>query len=238
VYPFHHLAQVLELDAGNEAAPFGAVILLRSGSSRAAVQVDDILGGQEIVIKNIGPQLARVPGVTGAAVLGSGETVLILNPLLLTERHLEATAAADAARALQPLDLAEPQAVEPEPERQRSVLVVDDSLTVRKITDRLLTREGYRVLVAKDGVEALEKLRDQLPDVVITDVEMPRMDGFDLVRNVRSDDHLKSLPVIMITSRTAEKHRQHASDIGVDVFLGKPYEEGELLRHIAALAQR
>jgi chemosensory pili system protein ChpA (sensor histidine kinase/response regulator) len=118
------------------------------------------------------------------------------------------------------------------------VLVVDDSLTVRKITDRLLTREGYRVAVAKDGLEALEKLRDQLPDVMITDVEMPRMDGFDLVKNVRTDDSLKALPIIMITSRTADKHRQHAAEIGVDVFLGKPYEEGELLGHIATLAKR
>jgi chemosensory pili system protein ChpA (sensor histidine kinase/response regulator) len=237
VYPFHHLAQLLELEVSAETAQHGSVILLRSGSNRAAIQVDDIVGGQEIVIKNIGPQLARVPGVTGAAVLGSGETVLILNPLLLTARYVEVSTA--AAKAVKPGAAELPPATAPaEPERQRSVLVVDDSLTVRKITDRLLTREGYRVVVAKDGIEALEKLRDQLPDVVITDVEMPRMDGFDLVRNVRADDHLKGLPVIMITSRTAEKHRQHASEIGVDVFLGKPYEEGELLGHIATLARR
>ncbi|MBM3344704.1 MAG: response regulator, partial [Betaproteobacteria bacterium] len=158
---------------------------------RAAIQVDDIVGGQEIVIKNIGPQLARVPGITGAAVLGSGETVLILNPVVLSARYLAAQALAQQidARAL-PVEkaaaLPPAPAAAAQPERQRSVLVVDDSLTVRKITDRLLTREGYRVIVAKDGIDALEKIRDQVPDVMITDVEMPRMDGFDLTIKVRA----------------------------------------------------
>jgi len=233
-YPFHHLATLLEAGSGVEdglAPPYGSVVLLRSGAHRAAIQVDDIVGGQEIVIKNIGAQLARVPGVTGAAVLGSGETVLILNPVVLSLRRIEA----ESNNAHEP---AAPADVTTEPERQRSVLVVDDSLTVRKITGRLLTREGYIVLVAKDGVEALEKMRDQVPDVMITDVEMPRMDGFDLTRSVRAEESLKGLPIIMITSRTAEKHRQHASELGVDVFLGKPYEESELLGHIAALARR
>lgn len=236
-YPFHHLATLLDAESGAEALPaYGSVVLLRSGPNRAAIQVDDILGGQEIVIKNIGPQLARVPGVTGAAVLGSGETVLILNPVALSLRHLEALA---EARAKTSESQAPDAAAAPaEPERQRSVLVVDDSLTVRKITGRLLSREGYIVLVAKDGVEALEKMREQVPDVMITDVEMPRMDGFDLTRSVRAEEALKTLPIIMITSRTAEKHRQHASELGVDVFLGKPYEESELLGHIATLARR
>ncbi len=229
-YPFHHLRTLLDMEPGEAAPQYGAVLLLRTGGQRAAIQVDDIVGGQEIVIKNIGSQLARVPGVTGAAVLGSGETVLILNPVLLTHRYLEAATQMQASA---------PAALEAaaQPERQRSILVVDDSLTVRKITGRLLTREGYQVVVAKDGIEALEKLRDALPDVMITDVEMPRMDGFDLTRNVRADNSLKHLPIIMITSRTAEKHRQHASELGVDVFLGKPYEESELLRQIAALAR-
>ena len=235
-YPFHHLAVLLDtLPSAEEeegASTNGSVVLLRSGAYRAAIQVDDIVGGQEIVIKNIGPQLARVPGVTGAAVLGSGETVLILNPVALSLRHIELASQVSESGEAAPVT---PQAV---PERQRSVLVVDDSLTVRKITGRLLTREGYIVLVAKDGIEALEKMRDQVPDVMITDVEMPRMDGFDLTRSVRAEASLQSLPIIMITSRTAEKHRQHANELGVDVFLGKPYEESELLGHIAALVKR
>jgi chemosensory pili system protein ChpA (sensor histidine kinase/response regulator) len=111
--------------------------------------------------------------------------------------------------------------------------VVDDSLTVRKITSRTLTREGYNVVVAKDGIEALEKMQTHAPDVIVTDIEMPRMDGFDLTRNIRADPRLKDLPVIMITSRTADKHREHAAELGVTVFLGKPYEERQLLENIS-----
>ena len=231
-YPFHRLRDLMELPPGEaEQTRFGSVVLLRSGSHRVGIRVDDIVGGQEIVIKTIGPQLARVPGVTGAAVLGSGETVLILNPVQLALRAEEKSRTAVAGDV-------QAAPVPTEPERQRIVLVVDDSLTVRKITGRLLSREGYEVVVAKDGVEALEKLQEQRPDVMITDVEMPRMDGFDLTRNVREDASLKGLPIIMITSRTAEKHRQHATELGVDVFLGKPYEEGDLLGHIKTLAAR
>jgi chemosensory pili system protein ChpA (sensor histidine kinase/response regulator) len=114
-----------------------------------------------------------------------------------------------------------------------TVMVVDDSLTVRKITGRLLAREGYQVLLAKDGVEALEQLLDVVPDVMLVDIEMPRMDGFDLTRNVRADERLKAVPIIMITSRTAEKHRTYAFEIGVNHYLGKPYQEDELLGLVA-----
>ena len=118
---------------------------------------------------------------------------------------------------------------------QPTVMVVDDSLTVRKITSRLLTRENYQVLTAKDGVDALEQLAEVRPDVMLVDIEMPRMDGFDLTRNVRGDDKLKEIPIIMITSRTADKHRNYAMEIGVNVFLGKPYQEDELIEHISYL---
>jgi chemosensory pili system protein ChpA (sensor histidine kinase/response regulator) len=249
-YPFRHLHKLLGL-AGTplENQRTVSLLLLRSGQYRCAIQVDDFIGGQEIVVKNIGPQLARVPGVTGAAVLGSGETVLILNPVILAQRWVEAPAAvapvavpaadsnavqlATMTQAIAPPVPAAPP--EPVRERQRTIMVVDDSLTVRKITGRLLGREGYIVIAAKDGIEALEKLGDALPDVVITDVEMPRMDGFDLTRNIRNDARLQNLPIIMITSRTADKHREHATQLGVNVFLGKPYEESELLRNIAEL---
>ena len=108
-------------------------------------------------------------------------------------------------------------------------MVVDDSLTVRKISGRLLARHGYHVLTAKDGVDALEQLADVMPDVMLLDIEMPRMDGFDLARNIRGDKRLKHIPLIMITSRTADKHRQMAAEIGVDHYLGKPYDEDDLL---------
>jgi chemosensory pili system protein ChpA (sensor histidine kinase/response regulator) len=112
-------------------------------------------------------------------------------------------------------------------------MVVDDSLTVRKITGRLLAREGYQVITAKDGVDALEQLLDVVPDVMLVDIEMPRMDGFDLTRNIRADARLKDIPIIMITSRTADKHRNYAFEIGVNQYLGKPYQEEELLRFVA-----
>jgi chemosensory pili system protein ChpA (sensor histidine kinase/response regulator) len=117
------------------------------------------------------------------------------------------------------------------------VMVVDDSLTVRRVTQRLLVREGYRVVTAKDGLEALERLADERPAVLLSDIEMPRMDGFDLLRNVRADPLMAGLPVVMITSRTAQKHRDYATELGVDHYLGKPYSEEQLLaiiaRHVA-----
>jgi chemosensory pili system protein ChpA (sensor histidine kinase/response regulator) len=114
----------------------------------------------------------------------------------------------------------------------RTVMVVDDSLTVRKITSRLLEREGYRVLAAKDGVDALEQVHRSLPDIMLVDIEMPRMDGFDLTRNLRGDPRTASVPIIVISSRTADKHRTHAFELGVNDFIGKPYQEAELLAHI------
>jgi chemosensory pili system protein ChpA (sensor histidine kinase/response regulator) len=113
------------------------------------------------------------------------------------------------------------------------VMVVDDSLTVRKITSRLLEREGYQVLTAKDGVDALQQLKDTIPGVMLVDIEMPRMDGFDLTKNVRADPRTAAVPIIMISSRTADKHRNQAAQLGVNAFLGKPYQEAELLQHIS-----
>ncbi|HET6718435.1 MAG TPA: response regulator, partial [Rhodocyclaceae bacterium] len=114
-----------------------------------------------------------------------------------------------------------------------TVLVVDDSLTVRKITSRLLAREGYQVMLAKDGQDALEQMVEVIPDVILSDIEMPRMDGFELARNIRNDERLVNIPVVMISSRTADKHRSHAAELGVNHFLGKPYQEDELLGLIA-----
>jgi chemosensory pili system protein ChpA (sensor histidine kinase/response regulator) len=116
------------------------------------------------------------------------------------------------------------------------VLVVDDSLTVRRVTQRLLTREGYRVTTAKDGLDALEKLAEETPVVLLSDIEMPRMDGFDLARNVRADTRWAGLPIIMITSRIAQKHREHAAQLGVNHYLGKPYSEDDLLGLVAQYA--
>jgi chemosensory pili system protein ChpA (sensor histidine kinase/response regulator) len=206
------------------------VLLLHSGGQRLAVQIDEPKGNQEIVVKNVGSQLARVVGIEGATVLGNGQVVLILNPITL--RPLPTIAfAAPLAPYLSSTPVAAPPAIP-------TILVVDDSLTVRKFTTRLLLREGYQVLIAKDGIEALEHLTEVIPDVMLVDIEMPRMDGFDLTRNVRADPRLKHIPIIIITSRTADKHRNYAFEIGVNEYLGKPYREEELLQLLSNYLKR
>jgi chemosensory pili system protein ChpA (sensor histidine kinase/response regulator) len=225
-YPFSYLPHLLgETQALPEQHRQYWTLLVRSGSRRISIQVDELLGNQEIVVKNIGPQLARVIGVDGATVLGDGQVGLILNPIALSTRTPVAAFAAPVPTAVKPVV----EESEAESATLPTVMVVDDSLTVRKITGRLLAREGYHVLVAKDGVEALEQLMDVVPDVMLVDIEMPRMDGFDLTRNIRADARLRGIPIIMITSRTADKHRAYAFEIGVNHYLGKPYQEEELL---------
>jgi chemosensory pili system protein ChpA (sensor histidine kinase/response regulator) len=232
-YPFRYLPRLLADTATRpEARRVTPVFFLRSGSSLLAIQVDEMYGNQEIVVKNTGALLARVAGITGATVLGSGEILLIINPVILSGR--EGAAAHEPVRPSVPVDVTQAIPLNTTP----TVMIVDDSLTVRKITGRLLAREGYNVLTAKDGVDAMEQLQDATPDVMLVDIEMPRMDGFDLTRNVRADRRLRRIPIIMITSRTADKHRAYAKEIGVNVYLGKPYQEDELLSHIAGFVRR
>ncbi|CAG4884454.1 Hybrid sensor histidine kinase/response regulator [Georgfuchsia toluolica] len=204
------------------------VLVLRGGVQQIALEVDALVGNEEVVIKNIGPQLAHVPGISGATVLSHGEVVLIVNPLLLVNAQLAQT----QPRAPVPVAEPAPAALPP------LVMVVDDSLTVRKITGRLLDRAGYRVMTAKDGVDTLEQLAEAVPAVMLLDIEMPRMDGFELLRRLRADARFKSLPVIMITSRIADKHRNYALELGVNNYLGKPYDEAELLAMIAGFIAR
>src|SRR6266705_2550504 len=224
-YPFHYLPHLLGIsDAIAEQKLFSPTLYLRSGTNAIALHVDEMVGSnQEIVVKSIGPQLQRVAGITGATVLGTGEIVLILNPVLLALKEVGTAVPAVVHEA------PKPQAVAAQP----TIMVVDDSLTVRKVTGRLLERQGYLVVTARDGVEAMEKLQQLIPDVMLVDIEMPRMDGFDLTRNVRADARLSKVPIIMITSRTADKHQNYAKQIGVSHFLGKPYQEDDLLAKIA-----
>ncbi|MBS0506442.1 MAG: Hpt domain-containing protein [Proteobacteria bacterium] len=222
------------------------VLILRSAAQRLALHVDEVLGNQEVVVKNLGPQLSRLPGVAGMSVLASGAVVLIYNPVALATVYGEQARAATLAPAAQDagsvVELAHggvpaalPMAVQ---EQVPLILVVDDSITVRRVTQRLLQREGYRVALAADGLQALARLQQERPAVVLSDIEMPRMDGFDLARNIRADAVLAELPIIMITSRIAQKHRDHAAQLGVNHYLGKPYSDEELLslvRHYARL---
>ncbi|OOG50745.1 Hpt domain-containing protein [Polaromonas sp. C04] len=211
------------------------VLVLRSAAQRVALHVDEVLGNQEVVVKNLGPQLSRLPGLAGMTVLASGAAVLIYNPVALASVYGEQARSMSA-------DQAQPDILEHAgsgaaggaaalalPPQVPLILVVDDSITVRRVTQRLLQREGYRVALAVDGLQALERLAEERPALVLSDIEMPRMDGFDLARNIRGDQHMHDLPIVMITSRIAEKHREHAKQLGVNHYLGKPYSEEELL---------
>jgi chemosensory pili system protein ChpA (sensor histidine kinase/response regulator) len=220
--PLHALQVLLGVNERSKVQTYNSVLLLRSGAQRVALHVDELIGNQEIVVKKIGPQLARVPGIAGATVLADGNIALIVNPVQLAHRAARsALARATGAEAV----LATPAGP--------VIMVVDDSLTVRNVTSRLLEREGYRVVTAKDGVDALEQMREMLPDVMLVDIEMPRMDGFDLTRIVRREPHTQHIPIIIISSRTADKHRSQAAQLGANAFLGKPYQESDLLEHVA-----
>ena len=248
VLPFYWLGALLDFSPrGLEGGRSLPVVIVRSAQQRIALHVDEVLGNQEVVVKNLGPQLARLPGLAGMTLLASGAVSLIYNPVALAtvygDRAQAQTAEALAAQGadldgwLQPNSKQAAKVVTESTEPQAPlVLVVDDSLTVRKVTQRLLAREGYRVLLAKDGLEALELLAQDRPTVVLSDIEMPRMDGFDLVRNIRADQKLSDLPVIMITSRIAQKHRDYATELGVNHYLGNPYGEDELLALVARYA--
>ena len=230
--PFYWAGALMQASAasGEVRTKTLAVAVFRSAGQRLAAHVDEVLGNQEVVVKNLGPQLSRLPGLTGMSVLASGAVILIYNPVALASVYGE------QARLLKPA---------PTPARDESaasetllaiagsqsplVLVVDDSLTVRRVAQRLLKREGFRVALAADGLQALERLQEEKPMLVLSDIEMPRMDGFDLARNIRADAKLRDLPIVMITSRIAEKHRDHARALGVNHYLGKPYSEDELV---------
>ncbi len=225
-YALHRLSQLLSIHPVAAARPLRAhpVLFVRSGAESIALEVEEALGQQEVVVKTLGPQLARMPGLTGVTVIGSGDIVFLLNPITLLMHQPKFPPLAGAVAVLPEVTIA----TSPE------VLVVDDSLTVRKITERLLVREGYRVRTARDGAEAIQMIGVQVPSLVLLDIEMPRMDGLEVLRSLRADAALASLPVIMITSRTTGKLREQADALGVQAFLGKPYQEETLLAQIHA----
>jgi len=213
------------------------VILVRSADHSVAVQVDALAGSREIVVKSLGPQFARVAGISGATILGDGRVVVILDFMtLLRKRQLQAL----PGRAQPQLGVERPAGVAAPAGQDGAitVMVVDDSVTVRKVTTRLLERQGMNVVTAKDGVDAIGQLQELKPDIMLLDIEMPRMDGFEVATLVRHDPRLADLPIIMITSRTGDKHRERALSIGVNEYLGKPYQEAQLLEHIHALVGR
>ncbi|MBI2779367.1 MAG: Hpt domain-containing protein [Gammaproteobacteria bacterium] len=209
------------------------LLMVHGSGQRVALRVNSVMENREIVVKSLGPQLSTVRGIMGATIMGDGGVVLILDIPVLLRMGLIAE---QSQRLMPEAKVATQGAARSAGSGIISVMVVDDSITVRKVTSRLLERNQMRVLTAKDGVDALEALQHQIPDVMLLDIEMPRMDGYELASVIRNDERLKHIPIIMITSRTGEKHREHARRIGVNEYLGKPYQENELLDHIRTLA--
>ncbi|MCG6872831.1 MAG: response regulator, partial [Gammaproteobacteria bacterium] len=199
-----------------------SVLVIRVGDREVALGVETLVNRQEIVVKPLGPQLASVPGIGGATILGDGSVVLILEPSELWLRKERSGLASTVVERVQE-------------EKRPRVMVVDDSLTVRKITDRQLRRQGIDVLLAKDGVDAVEQLQETVPDVMLVDIEMPRMDGFELIQRVRADSRTRHVPIIVITSRAGSKHRDRAMQLGADVYLSKPYRDDDLLGNVESL---
>ncbi|MGY1410046.1 response regulator [Luteimonas sp. A611] len=222
-YVLHDLGQLVgHAPARAEGHLQMPLLLVRSGELRAAVAVDEIIGSREIVVKPVGPQVASIPGIFGATIMGDGSVVVILDVAPLARRQVVL-----------------PREAEPEPRiehrRVPLVMVVDDSVTMRKVTGRVLERHNLEVLTAKDGLDALERMDERVPDLMLLDIEMPRMDGYELAKHMKADPRLRDVLIMMITSRTGEKHRQRAFDLGVDRYLGKPYQEPELMRNVQEL---
>jgi chemosensory pili system protein ChpA (sensor histidine kinase/response regulator) len=222
-YRFMHLGTLLGLSTPQLPQPGRKIpiLLVRAGDHRVALQIDGLVGSREIVVKPVGPQISNVRGISGATILGDGSVALILE-----------------ISSVVLMDVAQHGVVEEETKAEKgiiTVMVVDDSITVRRVTSRLLERNGMQVITAKDGVDAVAQLQEHIPDIFLLDIEMPRMDGYELATHIRNNEKTRDLPIIMITSRTGDKHRKRAEDIGVNQYLGKPYQESELLGNIYQL---
>ncbi|HTB64605.1 MAG TPA: Hpt domain-containing protein [Steroidobacteraceae bacterium] len=225
-YRFQHLAAFVGLEPS--ALPEGdvtvPVVLVRAGEHSTGLVADELIGSREIVVKSVGPQISSIRGISGATILGDGRIVVILDIGALVRGEWRSRFSA--------------QPVREKGDRRTFAMVVDDSITVRRVTQRLLERNGMRVLTARDGMDAVTLLQDNVPDIILLDIEMPRMDGYEVAAHVRNDPRLRDVPIIMITSRVGEKHRARAIELGVDDYLGKPYQEAQLLDAIVPLVER
>jgi len=225
-FPYLELSAVLGQMPTPRTAERRPLLMVRTGERRIALAVDALLDQQEIVVKALGPHLRAVRGVLGATIQSSGQVLLVLNTAeLLTTRALmlngrSSRTVPGGITAGGPLN----------------ALVVDDSLSVRKVLARALERDGWEVRQARDGMDALEVLQGYRPNVVLMDIEMPRMDGFELAGMLRDVADYGHPPVVMITSRAGEKHRQRADELGVAGYVVKPYQEAELLEMLRQVA--
>jgi chemosensory pili system protein ChpA (sensor histidine kinase/response regulator) len=201
------------------------VVLVRAGEHSSGLVADELVGSREIVVKSVGPQISSIRGISGATILGDGRIVIILDIGALVRAEW---------RNRPQVPLVPREKIDTRP----VAMVVDDSITIRGVTQKLLERNGMRVITARDGMDAVALLQDTVPDVILLDIEMPRMDGYEVAAQVRNDPRTKDVPIIMITSRVGEKHRARAVELGVDDYLGKPYQEPQLLNAIRPLVER
>jgi chemosensory pili system protein ChpA (sensor histidine kinase/response regulator) len=228
VYGFMHVGTRLGISSPRNGSGKVPVLLAKIGTREVAIQVDGFVGTKEIVVKALGPQLSELKGLAGATILGDGKVLLILDiaGLWLTDAAMHVEHAPEPEVAVRPS------------KRHPIIMVVDDSLTVRKVTGKHLQKRGMEVLTAKDGQDALEQLQEHVADIMLVDIEMPRMDGYELVSRIRGDPRLEHIPIIIITSRAGDKHRQRAFELGVDLYMSKPYHEDDLFKNIDELLVR
>jgi chemosensory pili system protein ChpA (sensor histidine kinase/response regulator) len=212
-------APVLPLDSDNVS-----LLMIHAGDYQAAFRVSGLQGHQEVVIKPVGPQISSIPGILGGTIGADGQVMIILDMGPLIRRGLE--------KAEQPVEV---EVAPKEITRQPLVMVVDDSITMRKVTSRVLDNHSIEVMTAQDGIDAIEQLHDRVPDLMLLDIEMPRMDGYELLDHIRADARLRHVPIVMITSRAGQKHRKKARSAGANGYLTKPYQEVELVEQVGAM---
>ncbi|HLS05989.1 MAG TPA: Hpt domain-containing protein [Wenzhouxiangella sp.] len=225
-YPLLELETQLGFAPDDSADSTLSLLMIEAGAHRAALRVAELQGHREIVIKPVGPQISSITGILGGTVTGDGLVVPILDMGPLIRRAFD--------KNLLPgkTEFYERAAAEAETKRTPLVLVVDDSITMRRVTSRVLEHHGLEVITARDGLDAVETMFERVPDLILLDIEMPRMDGYELATHVRNDPRLKDLPMVMITSRSGEKHRERAREIGVNGYLTKPYQEADLIDEV------
>jgi chemotaxis protein histidine kinase CheA/ActR/RegA family two-component response regulator len=227
-YPAARLMELLHVpDHRKIPRPYGAVLMVENDDKTTAVLIEAINDSMDVVIKGLGHYVGKIPGYIGATILGDGA----VTPVLDIPELLRAPARAMTGVYAEPVETFEPTSMLP------TVLVVDDSLSQRRALEQLLTDAGFRVRTSRDGIEAAETLAHFMPDVVLTDLEMPRMNGIELASHIRTQEKIRHLPVIMITSRTTQKHRQMAEDAGVDGYFTKPVRDEDLLMKMQSLME-
>jgi chemosensory pili system protein ChpA (sensor histidine kinase/response regulator) len=225
--------KILDLEPllGEPSTPVGddtvSILMVKSGNLRAAFRVPELLGHREIVVKPVGPHISSVPGILGGTITGDGQVVIIIDAGPLIRQAM-----LTGARPAPPMENIDFLPQKP------LALVVDDSITMRKVTTRVLEGHDFEVITARDGVDAVEQMRDRVPNVLLLDIEMPRMDGYQVAEHVRADARLRHIPIIMITSRAGEKHRERGEKAGADAYLSKPYKESELLLEVEKLLSK